>query len=348
MVKDETSCARRLFSLTPMHILNTLGKEYPEEARKILSRMGKVEYRTLGQKAFERMIGDYDIAVTALGLRFDAAVLEKARKLKAIVTATTGLDHIDLEHTKGKGIVVLSLRGETKFLNTITGTAELAAGLMIELLRRMPHAFDDVKNGRWNRGAFRGHNLYGQTLGVVGMGRLGRWMARYGEAFGMRVQFFDPYVRKSPSKKYKRASFDMLLKTSDCISVHVHLGKETENMFSVREFARMKKTAYLINTSRGKIVNEKDILAALKKKTIAGYATDVLADEVSFSSERGALGGGQRFGSHPLVDYAKKNQNCIIVPHIGGMTHESREATDIFMAKKLERFLKTNHLEPRT
>lgn len=321
-----------------MRILNTLGKEYPHEARKILSRIGKVEYRTLEQKSFEQIIGNYDIAVTALGLRFDAVVLEKARELKAIVTATTGLDHIDLERAKKKCIVVLSLRGETNFLNTITGTAELAAGLMIDLLRRTPHAFDDVKNGRWNRDAFRGHNLYGQMLGIVGMGRLGRWMARYGNAFGMRVQFFDPYVKKSPSKKYVRVSFATLLKTSDVISIHVHLGKDTENLFSAREFAQMKKTAYLINTSRGKIVNEKDLLAALKKKTMAGYATDVLADEISF---------GKIFARHPLVDYAKKNQNLIIVPHIGGMTHESREATDIFMAKKLEQFLKTSSLNPK-
>lgn len=321
-----------------MKILNTLGKTYPEEARKILARVGTAEYRTLNQKTFEKVIGDYDVAVTALGLLFNKTALEKARKLKVIVTATTGLDHIDLIQAKKQGITVLALRGETAFLNTITGTAELAAGLMIELLRQTPHAFDSVKRYEWNRDVFRGHNLYGQTLGVVGMGRLGRWMGRYGVAFGMQVQFFDPYVKTSPSKKYKKVSFETLLKTSDCISIHVHLEKGTENMLSAREFGLMKKTAYLINTSRGKIVNEKDILAALKKKTIAGYATDVLADELSFST-----GGGSSFGgkNHPLVEYAKKNQNLIIVPHIGGMTHESREATDIFMAKKLEKFLKT-------
>ena len=154
----------------------------------------------------------------------------------------------------------------------------------------------------------------------------------------MNVQIYDPHIKKIPSKKYKKVSFDALLKTSDCISIHVHLGKDTENMFSAREFGLMKKTAYLINTSRGKIVNEKDILAALKKKTIAGYATDVLADELSF--EKG-------FRNHPLVEYAKKHDNLIIVPHIGGMTNESREATDIFMAKKLKQFLKTNSLAPR-
>ena len=315
-----------------MRILNTLGKTYPAEARKILSRLGDVEYRVPDQREIEKNIGRYDVVIMTVGLRFDKSTLKKAVRLKIIVVAATGLDHIDLEEARRRNIVVLSLRGETKFLNTITGTAELAVGLMIDLLRRTPHAFDSVKRYKWDKNSFRGRNLFGKTLGIVGMGRLGRWMSRYGDAFGMNVQFFDPHIKKSPSKKYKKVSFETLLKTSDCISIHVHLGKETENMFSAREFGLMKKTAYLINTSRGKIVDEKTVLIALKKKTIAGYATDVLADELSF---------GKRFKSNPLVEYAKKHENLIIVPHIGGMTHESREATDIFMAKKLERFLKT-------
>ncbi|MBI2637662.1 MAG: hypothetical protein HYW88_02060 [Candidatus Sungbacteria bacterium] len=315
-----------------MKILNVLGQTYPEEARKILSQLGDVEYRIPNPKELERDIGIYDIAVMTVGLRFDKPTLKKAVRLKIIVVAATGLDHIDLMEARRRNIVVLSLRGETKFLNTITGTAELAVGLMIDLLRLTPHAFDSVKRYEWDKDFFRGHNLYGKTLGIVGMGRLGKWMGRYGDAFGMKIQFFDPYVKKGISKKYKKVSLEMLLKTSDCISIHVHLGKDTENMFTTREFGLMKKNAYLINTSRGKIVNEKDVLAALAKKTIAGYATDVLAGELSF---------GNRFKNYPLVEYAKKNQNLIIVPHIGGMTHESREATDIFMARKLEKFLKT-------
>lgn len=314
-----------------MKILNTIGKEYPQEARDILKNLGTVDYCALSQKELLRRIGDYDAAVIGLGLIFNKEVLPRAKKLTVIATTTTGLDHIDIEEAKKRGITVLSLRGETAFLNTITGTAELAAGLMIEVLRRMPSAFESVKRYEWNRDAFRGHNLYGQTLGVVGLGRLGRWMARYGEAFGMRVLFTDPHIKKSPSKNFKKVSFAELLKESDVISIHVHFGRDTENMFSVREFSQMKKNAVLINTSRGKIVNERDILAALNKKVIAGYAADVLADELSF--EKG-------FRNHPLVEYAKKNQNLIIVPHIGGMTEESRVATDTFMAWRLAKFLK--------
>ena len=212
---------------------------------------------------------------------------------------------------------------------------------MIDLVRRTPHAFDSVKRHEWNRDAFLGHNLYGQTLGAVGMGRLGSWMARYGEAFEMRVQFFDSYIKKSPSKKYKKVSFETLLQTSDCISIHVHLDKNTEEMFDTKAFARMKKNAYLINTARGKIVDEEALLAALRRKDIGGYATDVLAGETSFSSEGGlAFGGGWGVKKHLFVEYTKTHDNCIITPHIGGMMEESRVATDVFMAKKVCAFLK--------
>ncbi|OGZ12584.1 MAG: hypothetical protein A3D67_04220 [Candidatus Lloydbacteria bacterium RIFCSPHIGHO2_02_FULL_51_22] len=318
-----------------MRILNTIRKEYPQEAQNILKKLGMVYYREFSQKELARYIGEYDAAVIGLGLTFDKEVLAQAKNLKVIATATTGLDHIDLEEAKKSGIEVLSLSGETAFLNTITGTAELAAGLMIELLRRTPHAFESVKKYEWNRDAFRGHNLYGQTLGIVGMGRLGKWMARYGQAFGMNVLFSDTHVKKA-LRWLKRVSFDTLLRESDVISIHVHLSKDTEGMFGVHEFARMKKSAYLINTSRGKIVDERAVLNALEKKKIAGYATDVLADELSF---------GKKFVQHPLVEYAKKNQNLIIVPHIGGMTEESRTATDVFMVKKLKKYVHVKRLK---
>src|SRR3989344_2780366 len=191
-----------------MRILNTLGKTYSVEAHTILSRLGKVTYQTQGQKQLEANIEKYDIAIIGLGVFFTAPVFKKGKNLKAIVSATTGLDHIDLREAKRRGVGILSLRGETKFLNTITGTAELAMGLMIDLLRRTPHAFDSVKRYEWNREAFRGHNLYGQTLGIVGLGRLGRLVARYGEAFGMRVLFCDPRVEKTPRRACGKVPFE--------------------------------------------------------------------------------------------------------------------------------------------
>ena len=127
-------------------------------------------------------------------------------------------------------------------------------------------------------------------------------------------------------------AFDELLVASDAVSVHVHLMPDTDNLFDKKALGKMKKTAVLVNTARGKIVNESDLLDALRKEAIAGYATDVLSDELNFKDNT--------FSTNALVEYAKTHTNCVIVPHIGGMTYESREATDVFIAEKLARHLK--------
>lgn len=314
-------------------ILNTVPGIFSEKGKEILSSLGEVDYLHPTQSELEEKIAGYDILFVQLGLNITKSVIDKASNLKVIATATTGLDHIDAEYAKSKGIPIISLRGEDEFLMTITGTAELAFGLMLDLMRKSHPAFLSVKNYEWNGKKFCGHNLYGKTLGIVGLGRLGKLMARYGNAFGMEVIAADPYADSKTFGEWgaRQADFDALFEESDIISIHVHLSPETENMFNAEIFKKMKKTPYLVNTSRGKIVNEADLLESLKNKTIAGYAADVLASELDF---------GKTFFSHPLIEYAKQNNNLIIVPHIGGMTYESREATDVFIALKLKKFLK--------
>ena len=310
-------------------ILNTIGNLTPQ-ARIILEETGDISdfSEERQQNVFDEKIENYNVVLLGLGLTMRKETIDRAKNLKIIATATTGLDHIDVDYAKSRGIEVLSLRGETEFLDTITGTAELTMGLLIDLVRYTPWAFDDVKNYKWEREKFRGHNLYVKTLGIVGMGRLGKWMARYGKVFGMNVVYYDPHVETD--EWGTKASFDELLKKSDAVSIHVHLTPETENLFNKKTLMQMKKGAYLINTSRGKIVDEVALLEVLENSYLGGYGTDVLADELYF--EKG-------FYNHPLVEYAKKHRNIVIVPHIGGMTAESRERTDIFMAQKVKNFL---------
>jgi len=315
-------------------ILNTIGNIYAEKAKKILASFASVDYKNLEQEEFTKIIKDYDILLVGLGLKIGRKEIDAGKNLKIIATATTGLDHIDIPYAESKGIKILSLRGENKFLDTITGTAELSVGLMISLMRFIPQSFDSVKSGNWDRNSFKGNSLLGKTVGVVGLGRLGKMTARYCEGFGMKVLFCDPFVKNCPNKKWEKASFDKLLKDSDVVSIHVHLNKDTENMFDNFAFKKMKPTAFLINTSRGKIVSEKDLIHALEEKGIAGYATDVLSGELDF---RG------RFENNPLVEYSKRNKNVVVVPHIGGVTHESREATDIFIAEKIKKNLKKSY-----
>lgn len=315
------------------HILVTLGSAFTPAAYAALEAVAEVDVRLPSQEELAETLQQYDAVLIGLGLQFTAEALRGNNRLKTIATATTGLDHIDLQAAEEQGIAIVSLRGEDEFLHTITGTAELAWGLLIALWRQVLPAAASVARYEWNREAFRGHNAYGQTLGIVGLGRLGSWMARYGNAFGMRVMAYDPEAdeQRFADCGVERVGFDALLAESDAVSIHVHLTAQTERMFNAAAFQRMKDSAVLINTARGNIVDEAALLNALQQKTVAGYATDVLADELQFA-KTGMQGNG-------LVEYAKAHDNCLIVPHIGGMTHESREATDLFMARKLLRHL---------
>lgn len=314
-----------------LKIINAVGGNYPQAALEILSILGEVKMIGPNQKVMEVEIATADILVIQLGVTVTKTVVDSAKNLKVIATATTGLDHIDVDYAKAKGIEVISLRGETEFLNTITSTAELAFGLIIDLLRNISTSFEAVKNYQWDNNQFVGQSLSTKVLGIVGLGRLGKMTARYGNAFGMTVIAFDPHLPEEEfaNSHCQKVEFNDLLSRSDIISIHVHLNKETKDMFDTRVFKKMKETAYLINTSRGGIINENDLLQALENKEIAGFATDVLADELNFK---------ENFSRQPLIEFAKKNNNLIITPHVGGTTNESRQATDIFIAKKIKEF----------
>ena len=311
-------------------ILNTIGEVFDQTAKEVLSSIGEVDYRIPSQEELVGEISKYDIVICGLGLHFSSDVLDNAPNLKVIATATTGLDHVDLKRAEEKKIKILSLKDENEFLDTITGTAELSLALMLSLARNIPSAVDSVKNNEWDREKFKGHSVCGYTLGIVGLGRLGKMMARYGSALGMRVIFCDPNVSQI-EKDWQKVTFERLVKESDFISIKVHLSNETEYMFNKDVFKLMKSTSYLINTSRGKIVNEEDLINALEDKKLAGYATDVLDGEINFINGK--------IVDHPLVSYAKTHPNVIVTPHIGGMTYESRRDTDIFIANKISSYV---------
>ena len=315
-------------------ILNLFGEHLTEEAKNILSQLGSVDSRVMTQTELLDAVEPYDVLFMGLYPEISRAVLDKAKHLKVIAAVTTNVSHIDA-YAGEKGIKIISLKDEIEFLNTITGTAELAAGLIFDLLRKTPWAFEDVKQYRWRRDRFRGHNLYGKTLGIFGFGRLGKWMARYGNAFNMSVITYSPHIDAAECKKLncRPVDFATLLSESDIVSINAHYTEETRNIFNKEAFKQMKKSAYIVNTAAGGIVEENDLVDALEEGVIAGYGTDVLADELHFDED---------FSNNRLVEYAKTHENAIVVPHTGGMTHESREATDIFLAKKLVEYVQSN------
>ena len=237
------------------------------------------------------------------------ATMDLAKNLKVISTYSVGFDHIDIKYAKKKKIRV----GYTPEVLT-DATADLTFSLLLDILRRVSEGDRITRGGKWKviYGAYDyvGLDLQGKTLGILGLGRIGKALAKRAKAFDMKLTY---YSRKRVSKTrektlgIKYVSFEKLITQSDIISIHVPHTKETDHMFNMKIFRKMKKSAFLINTSRGKIVNEKDLVTALKKKMIAGVGLDVF--EIEPISKK-----------HPLV----KLQNVVLAPHIGSSTKETR------------------------
>ena len=241
--------------------------------------------------------------------KINKETIELAKNLKVISTYSVGFDHIDVEYAKKKKIRV----GYTPEVLT-DATADLTFSLLLDLLRRVSEGDRIIREGKWKviYGAFDyvGLDLQEKTLGILGLGRIGGTLAKRAKAFDMKLIYHN---RKPVSKTRERklgikyVSFEELITNSDIISIHVPHNKETNQMFDMKIFRKMKKSAFLINTSRGKVVNEKDLIMALKKKTIAGAGLDVFETE-PISKE------------NPLVKF----QNVVLAPHIGSSTKETR------------------------
>ncbi len=306
-----------------MKILNLEPKDYSPEAQAILEKIGSVDNGPFSRAQLKKVIGGYDVLITRLGHQIDAEILAQAKKLKVIVTATTGLNHIDTAETEKRKIEILSLKGEREFLDGIHATAEHTMALMLSLVRNIPASVCDVCDGNWNRDAFRGAELAGKTLGIVGYGRLGSKVAKYAEAFGMKILANDILDIAG----INMIDLDTLLSQSDIVSLHVPYSDRTHEMIGEAQFKKMKKGAFLINTSRGGVVDEAELLDALKSGQLAGAALDVLQDENS-----GKKGWTKK---NPLIQYARNNSNLIITPHTGGATFDSMAKTELFMAQKL-------------
>lgn len=291
----------------------------------ILQQAGEVQLADADERSLSRLAVDADVLWVRLRNYIGPAVLNAAPRLKIIATPTTGLNHIDMAEADRRGVQVVSLRGAQDFLKGVRATAEHTLALILGLMRHLPASFRHVRFGGWNRDQFKGHELYGKTVGVVGYGRLGRIVARYLAAFDTFVLTCDPNVSvRDLDSGVRLTTLPYLLQSSDIVTLHVNLTPETERMFGVPEFAAMRRGAWFINTARGELVEERALLEALRCGWIAGAAVDVL------SAEQGA---GHM--QNPLITYARRHDNLIITPHLGGCTAESMEKTEIYLANRV-------------
>jgi len=246
--------------------------------------------------------------------------IDCAKNLKVISTYSVGFDHIDTEYAKKKKIRV----GYTPEVLT-DATADLAFSLLLDISRRVSEGDRIIRDGKWKEifGAsdYVGIDLQGKTIGILGLGRIGGALAKRAKAFDMKILYNNrKHVSKSKEKTLnaKYVSFEKLISQSDFISIHVPHTKETNHLFNMKIFKKMKKSAFLINTSRGKVVNEKDLAAALRGKIILGAGLDVFESEPIKKN-------------HPLT----KLQNIVLAPHIGSSTKETRSKMAEITVKNL-------------
>jgi len=250
------------------------------------------------------IIKDYDALIIRSGTEVTADIIDAADKLKVIGRAGVGLDNVDLPAATRKGIVAMN----TPAGNT-TSTAEHTMSMILALSRNIPQACASLKAGKWERNKFSGVELYGKTLGIVGLGRIGSTVASFAKAFGMKILAYDPFLSMEIASKLdvKVVELDELFRTSDYITLHIPKSAETKNLISDKEFAIMKKTVRIINCARGGIVDEKALARALETKQIAGCALDVYEEEPPAED-------------FPLLKF----DNCVVTPHLGASTSEAQ------------------------
>ena len=296
-----------------------IGQEYFSSVIPRLERLGEVVLKD--QNCLE-IDEDAEVVITRSYTRVDKNFLDKAPKLKIVATATTGTDHIDADECRKRNIRILDAAGVNA-----EAAAEYTAGLIMTLAKNICAAHNSTSRGDWKRAEFRSTALKGKILGIVGFGRIGRKVGGIGKAFGMQIAACDPYVSDNNIRENGALPLPLgqLLEKADFVSIHCSLSAETQLMIDANALKRMKRTAYLINVSRGEVVDETALLIALREGRIAGAALDVFASEPRISRE--------------LLDYAQNNNNLILTPHVAGHTHEALEQGAETVCKKLEEVL---------
>ncbi len=260
-------------------------------------------------------IGSYDGLIIRSATKVTAEVIERAQNLKAIGRAGIGVDNIDIEAATKRGILVANAPES----NTIAA-GEHTLGLMLAAARHIPAADTTLRAGEWKRSAFKGVEVAGKTLGLVGLGHVGSIVARGAVGMRMNVLAYDPYVSEDRMRAMnvtRAESVDEVLEASDFISLHVPRTPETTGMINEDALERMKPSAYLINVARGGIVDETDLYNALKEGRIAGAAIDVFREEPTTNSPLFAL------------------PNVVVTPHLGASTVEAQDRAGVIAAEQV-------------
>ena len=314
-----------------MRILVAESAGMPDDVSARLGELGTVRLADLPAGSLATEIRDTEVLWTRLRHRVDQHVLDAAPMLRVVATPTTGLTHLDLDALAGRGIAVVSLKGDVAFLRSIRATTEHTMALMLAARRQLPAAVAHVTDGGWDRDCFRGRELAGASVVVLGYGRIGRQVAALLTAFQARVIAVD--VDPAARADALAAGLEVLplhdaIPLAEILTVHVDVRPETRNVIDASVLASLPSGAWLVNTARGELIDEAALCAALDSGHLGGVAVDVLAYE-------DAAG----MASHPLVTRAIADPRVLITPHIAGNTIESRDRAERRLAEHLVHYL---------
>ncbi|HYG78760.1 MAG TPA: phosphoglycerate dehydrogenase, partial [Pyrinomonadaceae bacterium] len=269
-------------------------------------------------------VADADGLVVRSETKVTPDVMDAAARLRVIGRAGVGVDNIDVPAATARGIVVMNAPDG----NTIT-TAEHTIALLVSLARRVPQAAGALRAGRWERKRFVGVELQGKTLGIVGLGRIGRTVAARARAFGMTIVAYDPFVAPDQARdlELEIAALDEVFARADFLTVHTPLTAETRGIIGAQAFSKMKRGVRIINCARGGLVDERALLAAIKEGTVAGAALDVFEQEPPPAD-------------HPLLAL----EEVVATPHLGASTKEAQEGVAVTVAEQMRDYLSTGAL----
>jgi len=294
-----------------------------QQAAEILKGYCDIIYEPkLSHDELLKLIGNMDGLMIRSASTVSADILEQAEKLRIVGRAGVGTDNIDVSTATKKGVIVVnSPEGNT------VAASEHTLGLLLALARHIPEGDATLKNGMWQRSQLVGVEVYGKTLGVVGLGKIGRRVAKACLALGMKVNVSDPFLTKAMAEELgvNSVTFDEVLETSDFITIHAPKTRETTNLFNAEAFARCKPGLRIVNCARGGIINEAALAEAIENGTVAGAALDV------FEQEPPDFNG-------PLFKLGVNANKLVLTPHLGASTEEAQVNVALDVAEQLKEF----------
>ncbi len=307
-------------------------RQIPEKGVEMIKEYYEVEvwpeYTPPPREVLLEKVRNIDALVSLLTDKIDCELLDNAPKLRIVAQYAVGFDNIDLECATKKGVYVTNTPGVLT-----QSVAEFTWGLILAVTRRIVEADNFVRSGEWwntktgwHPLMLLGMELKGKTLGIIGMGRIGRTVARIAKGFDVRILYYDVYRLSEELEKELEAKYvdlDTLLKESDIVSIHVPLTPQTYHLIGERELKLMKKTAYIVNTARGKVIDTNALIKALEEGWIAGAGLDVFEQEPL-----------------PPDNPLTKFKNVVLAPHIASATVEARTGMAELVAKNLIAFYK--------